>query len=304
MTYKKERTSTHPATQGVAMGLVGSGLASMPSLKKFMGLRKDVGAGKVTAEAAAKAFRRYAIPRYLVGLGLGGAFGALGTIPMRNMHAKALSGRLATGKGLSKKERELFYGETPSELMKLSMDKVAFRGFLRKIREFRNPKVFHLESDREMLEMALKSNALVRWLTKDPTRKKQVLEALGGARVAGTVAPIGTTKNRAIYLNKGILAGRHKLPGVLGPMTQKSVLQHERFHLLPILGHSEIGAHIFGGAKVGKGFLNRAAYGAQGLRHLARTRPGRLGVEAAIIAGGAAGIKKGIDEIRTGKGKK
>ena len=115
---------------------------------------------------------------------------------------------------------------------------------------------------------------------KEAVMRKQVKEAAYdfGSRALGTVAPLDGKV--ALYVSN------KPMPLSL----KKSIIAHERFHTLPIIGPSEILAHT-----VGAGSSALSGQGAEALRHitaLPRYRPGRFAIEAGIGTGGYYGAKR------------
>jgi len=79
------------------------------------------------------------------------------------------------------------------------------------------------------------------------------------------------------------------------PGLMRNYLEHERFHLKPIVGNSEILAHSFGGYKelpkdtnIMKKLHYAAAYPILG----AAARPDRFALEAAVAVGAGVGVSK------------
>lgn len=84
---------------------------------------------------------------------------------------------------------------------------------------------------------------------------------------------------------------------------RRMVLAHEAFHArTPVLGRSEIAAHLYGGWKANKG--GKRVWSGDGtgalneLGHLARTRPDRLGIELALLAGAGYAGYRGYKALR------
>ena len=98
--------------------------------------------------------------------------------------------------------------------------------------------------------------------------------------VAGTVS---RGKVRRVYLDP------NQPPGFL-----REALVHEKFHLKPIVGQSEILAHIAGGLGRKGGVGHKLLRGAASYGHLWRTRPLRALGEHGLIVGAPLGIAKAI----------
>lgn len=84
---------------------------------------------------------------------------------------------------------------------------------------------------------------------------------------------------------------------------RRMVLAHEAFHSrTPVLGHSEIAAHLYGGWKANKGLKRVWSGDGTGaineLGHLATTRPDRLGIELALLAGAGYAGYRGYKALR------
>lgn len=79
----------------------------------------------------------------------------------------------------------------------------------------------------------------------------------------------------------------------------REVVNHEEFHLKPIIGNSETLAHIAGGARRTKGKAFDAKGATKSYAHLWKTRPGRAAIEHG--AAGTAGVA-GYSGVKSIKG--
>lgn len=93
---------------------------------------------------------------------------------------------------------------------------------------------------------------------------------LKGPLIGGTVAQ--GRKGKKIYINRNVRG-----------IGLREIVHHEGFHNIPVVGQSEMLAHFTGGLRSEKGRLS-PLYGISSIGHLARTRPGRFGIEAAALA--------------------
>jgi len=84
------------------------------------------------------------------------------------------------------------------------------------------------------------------------------------------------------------------------PCGLRSVVNHEAFHLKPVVGYSETLAHIAGGLKSRKGSLS-PWNAAKSYAHLWRTRPDRALVEHGVAGGIGYGGYKGVNSLMPGK---
>lgn len=109
--------------------------------------------------------------------------------------------------------------------------------------------------------------------------------------------PLGGTissgrKGSVTYLDTDVMK-KHKMPQSL-----RNIVHHEEFHRkVPIVGKSEILAHMYGGlhdkkVKSVADALHNAKRSVKDLGHLAKTRPGRLAMEAGAIGGAGYGANE------------
>lgn len=119
---------------------------------------------------------------------------------------------------------------------------------------------------------------------------KSLAKKLSGRKAAGTIFP--TPKGKSIAISKESWKN-------LGPQGRRNILAHEAFHAnMPILGQSEILAHIYGGAKAGKTLKKSLKGATQQLGHAIRTRPAKVAIEAGLAAAGTAGAVIGTKKVK------
>ena len=130
-----------------------------------------------------------------------------------------------------------------------------------------------------MVEKSMKKRGLKGRLELFGTRRKvkQAARKFANRGLLGTIVKRG--KGRGIYLNRRIK----------GHSMERSIKEHERFHLLPVVGQSEILAHLYGaGAAAVTGSKEGVIGGLLGLA----SRPGRLALEGGVGYGGYGAYKK------------
>ena len=116
-------------------------------------------------------------------------------------------------------------------------------------------------------------------------------------RVAPVLRPIyaeiaGTVSGKKVHINKNLLYKKN--PWYLDDgMGLRDIVNHEKFHTLPVIGPSESLAHIYGGvfSKKKDTVMGKIRGGVRGYRHLWETRPGRATVELSAAGGSVVGAK-------------
>lgn len=113
---------------------------------------------------------------------------------------------------------------------------------------------------------------------------------------AGTIAYNPTQKRSINLVDRDWFKGNSRAK-------RRMVLAHEAFHSrTPVLGTSEIAAHMYGGWKANKGVKRVWSGDGTGainqLGHLAQTRPERLGIELALLAGAGYAGYRGYKALR------
>jgi hypothetical protein len=164
-------------------------------------------------------------------------------------------------------------------------EKTAFRfnkpGYIKK---------FNLFTEREISRALLRQGTPTFGIIKK-IYKKRGLGEFGSTRAAynflvekpsgeyGTAATIfSTPKGKSIAINKDFWRHADK-------KKRREILSHEAFHAnVPILGQSEILAHIYGGAKSEKAIKESLKGGAKGLKHLIKTAPETVALETGLVA--------------------
>jgi hypothetical protein len=112
----------------------------------------------------------------------------------------------------------------------------------------------------------------------------------GGNDFAGTSSRPNTKAPLKVYLNsKTVDNFKHfGFSDGLGGLKLRGVIAHEAFHAKnPVLGRFELFAHAYGGYKnrrPGAPMTDRLVDATKQLGHAAQTRPGRVGLEAAVLA--------------------
>ncbi len=165
-------------------------------------------------------------------------------------------------------------------------EKTAFRfnkpGYIKK---------FNLFTEREMSRALLRQGPPTVFRIIKKTYKKRGSGEFGAARKAynflvekpsgeyRTAATIfSTPKGKSIAINKIFWRYANK-------KKRREILSHEAFHAnMPIVGKSEILAHIYGGAKSGKTIKESIKGGAKGLKHLIKTAPEMAALEVGLVA--------------------
>lgn len=112
--------------------------------------------------------------------------------------------------------------------------------------------------------------------------KEQVRSRLLDMGIGGTIA------GGKSYIDRG-MAGR--FPGGV-----RDVVNHEAFHLKPVVGNSETLAHIVGGLRSRKGVISPMA-AVKSYGHLWKTRASRALLEHGIVGGGVYGAAKGVGAL-------
>ena len=105
-------------------------------------------------------------------------------------------------------------------------------------------------------------------------------EGLDGATLSGTIAVDPKTNKLHSYIDRNAIKDSAN--------TFREVAMHEKFHTIPVVGKSEVGAHAYGGFHAGRRgtpFRTRILNSMSSSLHGLRTRPGRVPLE---LAGGAA----------------
>ena len=129
--------------------------------------------------------------------------------------------------------------------------------------------------------------------------KDQLLRQMSGAgtRIGGTIAQ-GRKGSRS-YIDLDMLKEQAKRGGP----SIRNVVHHEEFHRkVPVLGRSEILAHLYGGFNQTKNKrYKNFGHAARDLKTLVKVRPGRFGAEVAAFGGAGYGAKKGLDKLRGDK---
>lgn len=113
----------------------------------------------------------------------------------------------------------------------------------------------------------------------------------GEYRTAATI--FSTPKGKSIAINKDFwrIADKTK---------RREMLSHEAFHAnMPILGKSEILAHIYGGAKSEKAIKESLKGGAKGLKHLIKTAPEMAALEVGLVAAPVVATVAAIEAKKT-----
>jgi len=107
---------------------------------------------------------------------------------------------------------------------------------------------------------------------------------------------VGTVSGKRVHINKD-LVDKMKREG--RKLNLREVVNHEKFHTLPVIGPSETLAHIYGGAfsKKKDTIFGRIRGGARGYRHLWKTRPLRAPLELAAAGGSVVGGKAIVDKV-------
>jgi hypothetical protein len=120
------------------------------------------------------------------------------------------------------------------------------------------------------------------------------LHGFSGETVLGTVAKF-RGKRRAYINLDSIKLWKNKKGGA----DFRQVVMHEKFHTLPFVGRSEIGAHLYGGWAGTKGNVVKKLKGAAGqYGHLWKTRPNRTAFEHGALGAAAYGGYKGVKAIK------
>ena len=118
---------------------------------------------------------------------------------------------------------------------------------------------------------------------------RELAKVVSKRKAAGTF--FSTPKGKSIGISKETWK---EAPGF-----RRNILAHEAFHAnVPVLGHSEILAHTYGGAKAGRGLKESLKGGAAGLGGAVLTRPGRVGIEVGLVGAGVVGTGIGIKKVK------
>jgi hypothetical protein len=168
----------------------------------------------------------------------------------------------------------------------------------------RHPSVSYISSQREMLHLAMQQwlpDKIFRASAKLSGRslksvRKEVVDSLSKEKgtVLGTIAP-GPSGKKHVYIYKPY--AKRALKGKSSPSLH-DVIHHETFHAkAPIIGNSEILAHIYGGVRSKPGKLS-LVQPLKDLGVLFRARPGRAAAEVAAGTALGVGAKKLIDKAK------
>jgi hypothetical protein len=131
--------------------------------------------------------------------------------------------------------------------------------------------------------------------------KKMILKQLkkqgmSGKKIGGTIFTNKQGKKVSV-INREWLKKQ-------SPELQRIVIQHEKLHTKPFIGHSETLAHLYGGLAGPKKTKRKA----KGLFHeyyrLWRTRPVRAGLEHATVGSAGYGGYKGVKALTSKNDKK
>ena len=118
---------------------------------------------------------------------------------------------------------------------------------------------------------------------------RELTKMISGMKSAGTVFP--TSKGKSIGISRDMWKKE--------PALRRYYLAHEAFHAnVPVLGRSEILAHIYGGAKAVKGKKISLKGGALGFAQAVASRPTRVALEAGLVGAGAAGTALGVKKVK------
>lgn len=162
-------------------------------------------------------------------------------------------------------------------------------------------KKFNLLTEKEMTGALLRQSLPRKIFGIFKTMEKGELGEFGAAREAyralakklsgrsaGTYFP--TPKGKSIAISKESWKKN--------PSSRRMILAHEAFHAnVPVLGHSEILAHTYGGARAIKGKKTLEG-GAVGLASAVLTRPGRVALEVGLVGAGVAGTALGVKKVK------
>ena len=130
----------------------------------------------------------------------------------------------------------------------------------------------------KMFGIAAKHGLGSKGKSRDTARVK-MRDMMHGNAIGGTVV------NKRVYINRATIRDPDSA------FNLRELVHHEKFHRLPIIGHSETAAHFVGGLMREKGRLHPLS-GLQKIGHLARTNPVRLGADIGVVAGGALIARK------------
>lgn len=175
-----------------------------------------------------------------------------------------------------------------------------------KIRQFKQlPRVNFISGkksdvENKMLELIIAqglSGKLINWVDKQsPGYKKELFNYFkrdGFAKgVLGTWS-YGKSGAKESFVDISRVKELKKDPDTIkrfGKELTRTVVAHEKFHTLPIVGQSETLAHIAGGLAPKKNKLSNAV---KQYRHVWETRPGRVGLEHALAGGATYGTYRG-----------
>jgi hypothetical protein len=155
----------------------------------------------------------------------------------------------------------------------------------------------NLANDEDMLRISLHQQPVRALFSFAPlSQKKNTIKNLR-SRYAGGIA--GTYTKDKVFLNRKFYKPNDPL--------NRETIAHELFHTkTPILGNSEILAHIYGKYKAvkNKNPLTILESTASGIKHLVTTRPDRAAIEAGLLASTGYGGYKLIKALRKNKSKK
>jgi len=111
--------------------------------------------------------------------------------------------------------------------------------------------------------------------------------------LAGTIAK--GKKGSKLYMSRTGLKTVAKIQNRPLKEVTRDMVHHEAFHKnVPVLGQSEILAHLYGGLKSKKGKISPTG-AVKSLGMLAESRPGRLGVEAAMVGVPTAAVASSLE---------
>lgn len=159
---------------------------------------------------------------------------------------------------------------------------------------------FSYATDKEMMAGTLRQPGVRKIIGLMPKAVRpeliRQLHAQNRGTAAGTITYNPTQKRNINLVNRDWFKGNSRAK-------RRMVLAHEAFHSrTPVLGHSELAAHMYGGWKANQGLKRLWSGDGTGainqIGHLAKTRPDRFGVELALLAGAGYAGYRGYRALR------
>jgi hypothetical protein len=166
-------------------------------------------------------------------------------------------------------------------------------------------KKFHALDQKQMGQAVLRQKPIKAILSKVPkNERRQVIENVSQVfeNAGGTYWDV-PGKGKSVGISKQIIENPEKFRKLMGIGT-RGILAHEGFHAnRPVLGKSELLAHAYGGFKdkKNKGFkdvMKGVGRATQQIGHAVKTRPFRVGMELATVAGLSAAVNEGVKAVK------